>query len=277
VFGAGRGSVEREARVFGVDFGRGGDDGDRRNRELFEEQMEIIRLAWEQPEFSYHGKHYTIPPAGILNTGNPLTGRPWDKISLVPQPRRPIPIYQACNSDDTLRMCAKAGNVGVLAFASGLAKTKDKWRRYGELLSEYHGRTFGPGEKRMLVVSVHLGEDRQSAIEELRAPIAERGRFLSQQRPVGNAPDGTPYPVAFVPTLEQTLERGGMLVGSVAEVRDRLVDIVETLEADEIAVEMGFPGMLEDVVARQIKLFAEGVRPALERARKRSAVPVAAD
>jgi alkanesulfonate monooxygenase SsuD/methylene tetrahydromethanopterin reductase-like flavin-dependent oxidoreductase (luciferase family) len=277
VFGAGRGSVEREARVFGVHFGRGGDDGDRRNRELFEEQMEIIRLAWEQPEFSFEGKHYTIPPEGILNTGHPLTGRPWSKISLVPQPRRRIPIYQACNSDDTLRMCARAGNIGVLTFAAGLDKAREKWLRYGEMLTEYHGHAFGPGEKRMLVVSVHLGDDRQAAIEELRAPIAERGRFLSQQRPVGTAPDGTPYPISYVPTLEQTLERGGMLVGSVAEVRDRLVDIVEALGVDEMAVEMGFPGMPEDVVARQIRLFAEGVRPALEHARAERSVSVAAD
>ncbi len=70
VFGAGRGSVEREAKVFGAGFDRDGGEGDRRNRELFVEQMEIMRLAWENTEFSYHGKHYTIPPAGILNTGN---------------------------------------------------------------------------------------------------------------------------------------------------------------------------------------------------------------
>jgi alkanesulfonate monooxygenase SsuD/methylene tetrahydromethanopterin reductase-like flavin-dependent oxidoreductase (luciferase family) len=267
-FGAGRGSVEREARVFGVGFGRGGDEGDRQNRELFEEQMEIMQLAWEQPEFSYHGKHYTIPPAGILNTGHPQTGRPWQKISLVPQPRRPIQIYQACNSEETLHMCARAGNTAVIPLASGFESARLKWLRFGELLEQYHGRAVGPGEKRMLVASVHLGTDRASAMEELRAPLAERGRFLSQQRPVGTAPDGTPYPVAFVPTLEQTLERGGMLVGSVAAVRDRLVEIVETLGVDEIAIEMGFPGMLEDTVARQIRLFAEGVRPALERARQ---------
>jgi alkanesulfonate monooxygenase SsuD/methylene tetrahydromethanopterin reductase-like flavin-dependent oxidoreductase (luciferase family) len=275
VFGAGRGSVEREAKVFGVGFGRGGDEGDRQNRELFEEQMEIMRLAWEQPEFAFHGKHYTIPPAGILNTGNPLTGRPWDKLSLVSQPRRPIQIYQACNSEETLRMCARAGNTGVLTLAAGLERTLDKWRRYGDMLTEYHGRAFGTGEKRMLVVSVHIGDDRQSAIDELRAPIAERGRFLSQQRPVGTAPDGTPYPISYVPPLEQTLERGGMLVGSIADVRDGLVDVVETLGVDEIAIEMGFPGMLEDVVARQIRLFAEHVRPALEHARHGAAVSAA--
>jgi alkanesulfonate monooxygenase SsuD/methylene tetrahydromethanopterin reductase-like flavin-dependent oxidoreductase (luciferase family) len=55
-----------------------------------------------------------------------------------------------------------------------------------------------------------------------------------------------------------------MIVGSAADVRDRLSEMVETLGVEEMAIEMGFPGMLEDTVARQIRLFAEGVRPALD-------------
>lgn len=265
LFGAGRGSVEREARVFGAHFGRGGDEDDRKNRELFEEQMEIMRLAWEQPEFSFHGKYYNIPPEGILNTGNPQTGRPWNEISLVPQPVRPIRIYQACNSLETLEKSARTGTVGVIPIRNGIEGTRERWELFGRILEEHHGRSFSRGENRMLVVSVHVSDDRESALEELRAPLAERARFLAQQRPVGSAPDGTPYPTGYVPTLEEMLERGNMLVGSAAEVRDKLVEIVEALGVEEIGVEMGFPGMLESAVARQIELFARDVRPALDR------------
>jgi alkanesulfonate monooxygenase SsuD/methylene tetrahydromethanopterin reductase-like flavin-dependent oxidoreductase (luciferase family) len=264
-FGAGRGSVEREAKVFGVGWGRGGDAGDRENRELFEEQMQIMRLAWEQPEFAFHGKHFSIPPEGILNTGNPQTGRPWDRISLVPQPRRPIRIYQALNSEDTLRMCAREGNTGVMTLMGGLDKTRERWQHFGDLLEAHQGRPVSRGEKRMLVVSVHLGENRTAAIDELQAPLTERSRFLAQQRPVGSAPDGTPYPVAYVPSVEQLLASGRMFVGSPAEVAAQLGEIVEVLGVEEIAIEMGFPGMLEEVVARQIELFATDVRPVLER------------
>ena len=71
--------------------------------------------------------------------------------------------------------------------------------------------------------------------------------------------------MGYVPGIEETLERGTLIVGSAAEVSDRLVEIAETLGVQELAVEMGFPGMVEDQVARQIELFAEGVRPALDR------------
>ncbi len=264
-FGAGRGSVEREARVFGAGFGRGGDDGDRLNRELFEEQMEIMRRAWEEPEFNFHGKHYTIPPEGILNTGNPATGRPWDKISLVPRPKRPIRIYQACNSNETLRKCAAAGNVGVIPFRGDIESTKERWDEFGEVLSQKLGRPAQRGENRMLVISAHVGEDRETAMEELRIPVIERSRFLAQQRPVGSFADGRPYPVGYVPSLEETLLRGNLMVGSGPEVRDRVVEIVEALGVEEMAVEMGFPGMPEHIVSKQIELFAEQVRPALDR------------
>ncbi|HEV7663773.1 MAG TPA: LLM class flavin-dependent oxidoreductase [Chloroflexota bacterium] len=276
VFGAGRGSVEREARVFGVGFGRNGDDGDRQNRELFEEQMEIIRLAWTEPEFAFHGKHYTIPPEGILNTGNIQTGRPWRKLSLVPQPKRPIRIYQACSSDETLEMCARAANTGVLTLAGGLQRTRARWQLFGEHLEQTHGRRVSSGEKRMLVVSVHLAEDRASALAEVGPPLVERARFLAQQRPVGTAADGTPLPVNYVPPIDEMVERGNIMVGSVDDVREQLLDIVATLGAEEIAVEMGFPGMLEDAVTRQIELFATGVRPALDRFSDRAVRPVAA-
>jgi hypothetical protein len=58
-------------------------------------------------------------------------------------------------------------------------------------------------------------------------------------------------------------------------VRDRLVEIVETIGVEELAIEMGFPGMLEDTVARQIERFATEVRPALERASQTAVAAVA--
>ena len=70
LFGAGRGSVQREMPIFGTTFGRNGDAEDQRNRDLFEEQMEIMKLAWSKRSFSYQGSHYTLPAPGYLNTGH---------------------------------------------------------------------------------------------------------------------------------------------------------------------------------------------------------------
>ena len=55
------------------------------NRELFEEQAEIIFKAFNKESFSHQGKHYTLHPR-VPSRGYELT-----ELSLVPRPlRRPV-------------------------------------------------------------------------------------------------------------------------------------------------------------------------------------------
>ena len=61
VFGVGRGYHTREVETFDAPML----DGDA-NRELFEEQVEIIVKAFTQESFSHHGKHFNIPRPGAL-------------------------------------------------------------------------------------------------------------------------------------------------------------------------------------------------------------------
>src|SRR6185369_4964619 len=59
------------------------------NRELFEEQVELILKAFGQESFAHHGKHYTVPP------DVPYRGYQLKEITLVPRPRRrPVEIWQ---------------------------------------------------------------------------------------------------------------------------------------------------------------------------------------
>lgn len=75
VFGVGRGYHSREVETFGSPMF----DGDA-NRELFEEQVEVMVKAFSQESFSHQGKHYTIP-APV-----PYRGYTLEKLSLVPRP-----------------------------------------------------------------------------------------------------------------------------------------------------------------------------------------------
>ena len=59
------------------------------NRELFEEQVEIILKAFHNGSFSHHGKHYDIPPRV------PYRGYMLEEITLVPRPRHlPVECWQ---------------------------------------------------------------------------------------------------------------------------------------------------------------------------------------
>jgi alkanesulfonate monooxygenase SsuD/methylene tetrahydromethanopterin reductase-like flavin-dependent oxidoreductase (luciferase family) len=237
LFGAGRGSVQREMPIFGATFGRNGDDTDRANRALFEEQMAIIKRAWSSPEFSHQGEHYSVPVPGYLNTGNPATGRPLDKVSLVPAPTHPPVIYQAVTSEPTLHYVARERHVGVIPLFNRKV-TLPKWERLGELMSEYQQREVRTGEDRMLVVHVHIADTEQEALRRIRAPHDERFRFLAAQRPIGGylTEDGEPFPFGRAPTLEESVRQAGWFVGTPARVRDGLLEVDEAFGLEQVAV-----------------------------------------
>src|SRR6478672_8901863 len=82
--GVGRGYHTREVETFGAPML----DQDQ-NRELFEEQVEVMVKAFNNESFSHKGKHYTLPP------GVPYRGYELEELTLVPRPRTvPVEIWQ---------------------------------------------------------------------------------------------------------------------------------------------------------------------------------------
>src|SRR6266702_3372744 len=77
LFGVGRGYHTREVETFGAPM-----RDPNANRELFEEQVEIIFKAFNERSFAHHGRHYTIPPKV------PYRGYELEDITVVPRPAR---------------------------------------------------------------------------------------------------------------------------------------------------------------------------------------------
>src|ERR1043166_3783669 len=84
IFGVGRGYHTREVETFGAPL-----LDQNANRELFEEQVEIIFKAFNNESFSHKGKHYTLPPEV------PYRGYQLKELSLVPRPvNMPVECWQ---------------------------------------------------------------------------------------------------------------------------------------------------------------------------------------
>src|SRR3954447_25872331 len=82
--GVGRGYHTREVETFGIPML----DSDA-NRELFEEQVDVMLKAFDSESFSHQGKHYTLPPKV------PYRGYELSELTLVPRPvTRPIEMWQ---------------------------------------------------------------------------------------------------------------------------------------------------------------------------------------
>ncbi|MCY4566289.1 MAG: LLM class flavin-dependent oxidoreductase, partial [Gammaproteobacteria bacterium] len=84
IFGVGRGYHTREIETFGSPL----QDQDA-NRELFEEQVEIIFKAFNEESWSHQGKYYNLPPEV------PYRGYTLKELTLVPRPTKlPVECWQ---------------------------------------------------------------------------------------------------------------------------------------------------------------------------------------
>ena len=255
IFGVGRGYHSREVETFGSPV----IDNDA-NRELFEEQMEIIFKAFNEESFSHRGKYYTIPPEV------PYRGYTLEEITLVPRPiHLPVEIWQPIVSGRTIEFIAKHGIKGVVAL-TGEALVDEVFRRYREASARY-GRELIPGEDLALGVGFYLAESQEEAIRRLRPYHDERYKWFA---PFGfvryvdeqGRPWGTPGAPARTPRIEDGVEQKAWICGTPAQFIDFLRGIETRYPGLEHIILHWAEGMPRDEFIEQLKLFAREVMPA---------------
>jgi alkanesulfonate monooxygenase SsuD/methylene tetrahydromethanopterin reductase-like flavin-dependent oxidoreductase (luciferase family) len=259
VFGVGRGYHTREVETFGAPL-----LDQAANRELFEEQVEILFKAFHSERFSHKGRHYTLPPDVAYR------GRPLKEITLVPRPvNRPVECWQPIVSATprALDLMVKHGIKGAVGggaatMAEGpIAAYRDAAARAGKLWELGQNLTVG--------IFFHLARTREQAIREMTPFYEEHVKMFA---PLGFVPGITPAQVsasqrrggwaeAGVPTLEHFMKTGAWFAGT----PDDLVEHLKRLEAR-------FPGMEhinlstslctpKSVMLEQFQWVAEAVMP----------------
>jgi alkanesulfonate monooxygenase SsuD/methylene tetrahydromethanopterin reductase-like flavin-dependent oxidoreductase (luciferase family) len=169
VFGVGRGYHSREVETFGNPML----DAEA-NRELFEEQVELILKAFEAESFAHHGKHYTVPP------DVPYRGYRLKEITLVPRPlRRPVEVWQpiVSGSARSLDFMARHGIKGVISATA--EQFVDQWLRDYQAAAERHGRALALGEDVILGFRMSLADTAGEAMDQARPYFEEHAKFMA--------------------------------------------------------------------------------------------------
>lgn len=258
-FGVGRGTVPREMQTLGARI-ESGDNGldetaEHANREMFAEAMDVIKLAFAQDRFSYSGKHFTYPPAGIPDRGGVVTD-----LALVPNVLRPVEVYQACSSARTMAYVAEQGHVGVYTRQS-IPTLRTAWARHGDLAA-----AAGQEPKRMLVLHAHVGRTREEAMARVRPAHDELAKLLA---PYGrfayyDAPEGVDrVPFDFQPTLEESVRQHIYAVGTADDVAESIDAYRRELGLDLLSLALDGPGLSREVVQEQMHLISAEVAPRL--------------
>ncbi|MGH7388124.1 MAG: LLM class flavin-dependent oxidoreductase [Candidatus Rokuibacteriota bacterium] len=268
IFGVGRGYHTREVETFGAPML----DPDA-NRELFEEQVEIIFKAFDQPSFAHHGKHYTLPPAV------PYRGYELRELTLVPRPiHRPVECWQPIVSASArgLDFMVRHGIKGVIGGGAA-TMAEGPITGYREAAARA-GKDLALGEGLCIGIFFHLADSRARAVRELTPFYEEHVKMFA---PLGFVPGITPAQVeaagrrggwgaAGVPTLEHYMKTGAWFAGPPEELVAYLKDLESRypgLQYINVSNSMGTP---QAVMLEQLRWFAKEVMPEFPASRSRS-------
>ena len=266
ILGVGRGTVPRELLHLNADHvSIGSADNtdqaaeDARNREWFEEAMEVVRQALSSERISFAGKFFEIPAAGIADRGSTVSD-----LTLVPRPIYPYEIWQAVTSPPTVEYVPVVDH-GAVFWNQHPTFIKRMWDRYGELHEQHHGTGLMPGDKRMLVVSFRIEDTHEEAMRTARNGHDEFWKFLG---PYGwsrgyMGPDGRPVAPGLIPTLEQSIEQKTIFIGSPEEVAEGVQHYRDLMGVENLTL---FPHLIGDPYSKateQMSRFMTEVVPLL--------------
>ena len=259
IFGVGRGYHTREVETLGGPML----DADL-NREVFEEQVEIILKSFQEESFSHHGKHYTLPPEV------PYRGYTLKELTLVPRPLRPVECWQPVVSamPRGLDFMVRNGIKGVIGGGSALLAESSI-----HAFQEAHTRAgieTQLGENLCFGISFHLAPTREEAIRQARpyyeehakmfAPLGFLGKLKKEQLITLGERGGVTK--SGIPTLEDACEHGSWYCGppdGFVEYLQELGEKFPGLEAVNVQSAMGTP---TEVMVEQLEWFARDVMPA---------------
>ena len=274
VFGVGRGYHTREVQTFGAPML----DQDA-NRELFEEQVDIIFKAFNERSFSHQGKHYTLPPKV------PYRGYELTELTLVPRPRSlPVECWQpvVSASQRGLDFMAKHGIKGIVGggAASGGANERvveawrDTLRRHGREDAEL-------GTDLCIGFSFHIADTEEQAIKEA-TPFFEENmkmfaplgfvRGLTDDQIDALAAGGARARQANLPTLRDAVKAGAWLCGPPELIAEKLMDVQNKYPALDVVNVGQVVGTPQRVIVEQLERFGKEVMPAFTRQAGRPAV-----
>jgi alkanesulfonate monooxygenase SsuD/methylene tetrahydromethanopterin reductase-like flavin-dependent oxidoreductase (luciferase family) len=276
VFGVARGYHTREVETFGAPL----IDQDA-NRELFEEQVDIIFKSFNEERFTHKGKHYTLPPEV------PYRGYQLKDITLVPRPERlPVECWQPIQggSERALAFMAKHGIQGMVGGGSAeggaMHNTVLKWQDVHKKI----GIELELGERLCFGYHFYMGDSREQCLRDAAKYYEENMKMFGELRlnralsdeQIEIMRDPQRAPGAKLPRIEDAVRAGGFLTGSADEIIEHLKKLEKAypgLDRVSISPSLGVP---QSVILEQVERFAKEVMPAFKSSRLEVKAPAMA-
>jgi alkanesulfonate monooxygenase SsuD/methylene tetrahydromethanopterin reductase-like flavin-dependent oxidoreductase (luciferase family) len=241
------------------------------NRQIFEENIDLVIKAWTSDGFDHVSERWQIPcpyEAGIewdMRDTSARLGAPGEigedgrlrRVSVCPSPytRPHPPVFVASNaSPETVTYAGERGFIPAYFSPAGRAG------KFGQLYVEAAGRSgrdVALGESQALVRWMQIGDTTEAA----RQAVADYDLeiYKNLYKPL------TPMiPLDEADPVTSVLSSGLWLGGTVEEVREQFIAQWEELPAEYCVLIFHYAQQPFESVVRNLQLFMEHVKPALD-------------
>jgi len=244
IFGVGRSGFPRSYLAYGISYAE--------SKDRFNEALEVIRLAWTQPSFSYEGRYHS-----------------YQDVRFSPQPyQKPLPpIRVAATSPDTF---PAIGSEGYPIFVGVRQGSFSELLPHIQAYREAYRAAGHPGKGQVYVrVPLYVADTEERGVAEPEESIMHFMRRQARQQ----AESATMAGVSDVDRRLRNSEalehytyedvcRDKVVVGSPDTVTERLKSIQDELGIDGILAELNSGGLIpQDGVMRSLKLLSSEVLP----------------
>ncbi len=267
IFGVGRGYHTREVETFGSPL-----IDQAANRELFEEQVDIVFKAFNNDSFSHEGKYYTIP-ARV-----PYRGYDLKELTVVPRPLRlPVECWQPIQGGSTraLDFMAKHGIQGLVGGGAAEGGAMHKVVLDWQAAHARIGKHIELGERLCFGFQFHIAESREAGIREAGKYYEENQKMFGELRllraltdeQIEIMRDPKRAPTAGLPRIEDAIKAGGVLCGTSEQIIEHLKAVEKRYPGlDRVSVQQPV-GVPKAVCLEQLERFATEVMPAFAKAK----------
>jgi alkanesulfonate monooxygenase SsuD/methylene tetrahydromethanopterin reductase-like flavin-dependent oxidoreductase (luciferase family) len=272
IFGLGRGYHTREVETFGSPL-----LDQAANRELYEEQTDIIFKAFNNEAFSHKGKHYTLPPEV------PYRGYTLKELTLVPRPLRlPVETWQPIQGGTprAMEFMAKHGIQGMVGGGSAEGGAMHKVVLAWQEAHAKIGKRIELGERLCFGFHFYMADSKADGIERAAKYYEENMKMFGELRLVRALSeeqieimrDPKRAPMAKLPRIEDAVNAGGFLTGNASEIIDHLKALEAKYPAlDRISVSLSV-GVPKSESLEQLERFAKEVIPAFGKGKVKAEV-----
>jgi alkanesulfonate monooxygenase SsuD/methylene tetrahydromethanopterin reductase-like flavin-dependent oxidoreductase (luciferase family) len=252
------------------------------NYTVFDETLQILKLAFSESQFAFKGSKYVFPTPGFRQDRahtvdlpgyvDPETGE-MIRISVYPQPlQRPHPpMWQVVDSAGSVEYAARNG-LGVIMWRPPLETLKQHFRMHGEVWRD----AGHAGEPRTAILrDTFVAESRAQARELAGEYVMKALNWYNWRGPAVYLQPGEQLDASVETQLRKELsfefvDERSLLFGTPDDVAERLIELHREAGVDEVLINSHWSDIPHERSMKSLALFSSEVLPRLAAAGLRS-------